>query len=367
MPGIFYNKIMQVIVNRADLVEPLAKKILLNNYKKHLRPDFDELNKYVDKAEKRLSKTKLLDINFAEVLQLINGSLDKFRNKINLEYKKQYRPMVNWLADNEHLVDNEQMIAMFSDDTHPSFLKNIAKTLDTNISYITNSQVIDTEAVLLRNIIDNESILVNLMNNNLDFWFVDSGYTNFLAEGRKPWHRLVNKHIHHQLTHLDFPADRLSMLPTMPLPWNKNGRKILVIESSDSHYQLYGTTREAWKDKIIGGLMGSTDRPFEFRAKQTDRKTRTTVYEDLMSNPGEYYCVISDCSAAAVESIWAGIPVITLNQHITNAVSRSEISDIDNLYYGPVGDWLCALTYSQFTKKEMQNGTAAKIMEKYYV
>lgn len=358
---------MQVIVNRADLVEPLAKKILINNYKKHLRPDFDELNKYVSKAEKRLSKTGLLDINFAEVLQLINGSLDDFRNKINLAYKKQYRPMVNWLADNKHLADNEQMTSMFATDIHPSFLKNIAKTLDTNISYITNSQVIDTEAVLLRNIIDNESTLVNLMSNNLDFWFVDSGYTNFLAAGRKPWHRLVHNHIHHQLTHINFPADRLSMLPTMPLPWNKTGRKILVIENSDSHYQLLGTTREAWKDKVIGGLMGSTDRPFEFRAKQTDRKTRTTVYEDLMSNPGEYYCVISDCSAAAVESIWAGIPVITLNQHITNPVSRSEIKDIDNLYYGPIGDWMCALTYSQFTKAEMQNGTAAAILEKYYV
>jgi hypothetical protein len=90
------------------------------------------------------------------------------------------------------------------------------------------------------------------------------------------------------------------------------------------------------------------------------------VYELLKDNPNDYYCVISESSVAAIEAIWLGIPVITLKQHVSAPVARTQISDINNLYRGPIGDWLCALSYCQFTKAEMLNGTAAKITRKFY-
>ena len=55
---------MQVIVNREELVEPLAKKILVQAYKKR-SIQYNELDAYLDKVQKRLDKTGLLDINFA--------------------------------------------------------------------------------------------------------------------------------------------------------------------------------------------------------------------------------------------------------------------------------------------------------------
>ena len=129
---------------------------------------------------------------------------------------------------------------------------------------------------------------------------------------------------------------------------------------------MFGTTAEAWKNNVAQQLSESSDLPVEYRPKDPDRKSRDTVYDLLRSSPGEYYCVISDCSAAAVEAVWAGVPIITLQQHISVPVARTSISDINNLYRGPIGDWLCALSYSQFTNRELKNGTALAIMEKYH-
>jgi hypothetical protein len=76
---------------------------------------------------------------------------------------------------------------------------------------------------------------------------------------------------------------------------------------------------------------------------------------------------VSINSNAATESIWAGVPVITLDKHITNSVSRNRLSDINNLYRGPLGNWLAILSYSQFTYEELINGTAVEIIKKYHV
>jgi hypothetical protein len=164
---------------------------------------------------------------------------------------------------------------------------------------------------------------------------------------------------------MNFPADRLKLLDSMPRPWRTQGNKILVVESSDYHHRMLGADRHVWRDNVTNELARNTDRPVEYRAKNMYRKTRDSVYDLLMSS-NDYYCVISDSSAAAVEAVWAGVPIITLNRHITTAIARTQIADINNLYRGPIGDWLCALTYSQFTKKEMQNGTAWRIIEKYH-
>ena len=89
------------------------------------------------------------------------------------------------------------------------------------------------------------------------------------------------------------------------------------------------------------------------------------MFHELLNE--DYYCVVNINSNAATESIWAGIPVITLDKHITNSVSRSNLSDINNLYRPNLANWLSVLSYSQFTYDELVNGTAGKIVNKYHV
>jgi hypothetical protein len=162
-----------------------------------------------------------------------------------------------------------------------------------------------------------------------------------------------------------FPADRLNLLPSMPTPWRNNNGAILVIENSEYHHQMFGTTLSAWREQVQAELKKYTNRTIIFRPKELNRKIRDSLYDILQNS--DYYCVITDASAAAIEAVWAGIPIITLRQHISTSVARTSLSDIDNLYRGPIGDWLCALSYSQFTEKEMYNGTALKLIKKYHV
>lgn len=355
---------MQVIVNREELVEPLAKKILTRAYKnKSIK--YPELDSYLAKTQKRMDKTGLLGINFDEINNLIKQQLIKHTDQLVTDYKAQYRPLVNWLADQYSSlpVSNGQLLHWYADPEHNGFVKNIAKHISSDVQYTVNDNYF--EPALIRNIINNEESIRSRILAGQPFWFTDAGYTNFIASKGKPWHRLCQNHIHQNLTHLNFPANRLKLLETMPEPWRTTGHKILVVESSDYHHRMLGSNRHVWRDHVTNELAKHTDRPVEYRAKHMDRKTRDSVYDLLMSS-NDYYCVISDSSAAAVEAVWAGVPVITLNRHITTAVARTQVSDINNLYRGPIGDWLCALTYSQFTKKEMQNGTAWRIIEKYH-
>ena len=193
---------------------------------------------------------------------------------------------------------------------------------------------------------------------------MDTGYTNFLT-GKKIWHRLVANDLH--LTpdlSRPWPADRLSLLPSMPRPWRVNDGAILVVENSDYHYQQQGTTLEAWREFVRQKIKSNTDRDIVFRPKNLDRKTRDNLYEHLCKK--DYYCVVTDASAAAIEAVWAGIPIITLGQHISRPVARDNLANINDLYRGPIGDWLCALTYSQWTLAEMQSGLAVKMIRRYH-
>jgi hypothetical protein len=221
-----------------------------------------------------------------------------------------------------------------------------------------------TQPLLIRNIIHNEQILQDCINNCRDFWFVDSGYTNFLTGKQKIWHRLVKNNIHHSSKNKAYPADRLNTLPSFPVAWRKTGDVILVVESSPQHYAIKGTSLEQWREEVRHNIAQHTTRPIEFRPKNLDRKTRNGVYE-LLKESKKYYCVISDSSSAAIEAIWCGIPAITLSRHITDSVTRSSISDINDLYYGPLGDWLCTLTYNQWTFEELMNGKTLKMIKRY--
>jgi hypothetical protein len=89
------------------------------------------------------------------------------------------------------------------------------------------------------------------------------------------------------------------------------------------------------------------------------------VYE-LLSESDEYYCVVHDSSAAGIEAIWAGVPIITLGKHITSTVARTKLEDVNDLYRGSIGDWLCELTHSQYTFEEICNGQALGMFKKYH-
>lgn len=357
---------MHLLLNREEIAEHLARKMLARRLK-NIPIVWTTANQYIEKILKKYHKSKLLEINFTQVNELLLEDLKTHKEAVVIVYKAQFRKLVRWLVDNFDfsLLTEQDINDIVINNPNKSFTKTIGPQLTDAPVWIADASKIDIQQpILIRNIIHNEALIKSKMAAKAPFWFIDSGYTNFLHAKGKPWHRLVLDHIHHKPKDRYFPTDRLSLLPSFPMPWRGSGGKILVVESSPSHYQLFSKNIQDWRKEITFALRNQSDYAIEFREKNLNRKTRDNLY-DMLKNE-EYHCVITDSSAAAIEAIWCGIPVITLNQHITNSVARSSLADIDNLYRGPIGNWLCELTYSQFTLEEMYNGTALRIIRDYH-
>ena len=357
---------MYLVLNRDEVLSELAKRMLAQQLKK-IEPEWPNTTAYLDKCRKRWSKSGLMDIDFNTVNAQLRQDLEAYKDVIVTQYKRQYRPLIAWLQQNyDRLgIDRQRLVDSYVVSGTKNFVKTLGQQLtDQPVWIIAGDPVPDDQPVIIRNIINNEALLQHRLANSLPFWFIDSGYTNFLTD-KKLWHRLVVNHLHTNTPNGYFPADRLGLLPSMPAPWRREGSRIVVVCASDGHHQIQSTDLVSWQQRVELNLRQHTDRPIEWRKKQLSRKTRTSVFEDLR-NDKDVYCVISDSSAAAIEAIWLGIPVITLGRHISSAVARRDLSQINDLYRGPIGDWLCALTYSQFTKQEMFDGTALQLVNQYH-
>jgi len=255
----------------------------------------------------------------------------------------------------------EFLINAYKHSDKKYFIKSVGLALEPHAKLIRRKNYYNVEEnCLLRNTVGNENLLVEKIDKNKPFWFIDSGYTNFI-EPNKKWHRIVQNHLHYS-NYFTAPPDRLGTLPSFPHEWRTGGDKILIMEPGPFAAAIFHVDIKQWKYNIVKELRKYTDKRIFFRPK-INKKVRKDLYKKLLDD--DYYCTISINSNSAVESIWAGVPAITLDKHISNPVSVSNISDINNLYRGPLGDWLCWLTYNQFTFDELLDGTAVKLIQRY--
>lgn len=213
--------------------------------------------------------------------------------------------------------------------------------------------------VFIRNTVNNESLLKTRMANHLPFLFMDSGYTNFL-ENNKKWHRLCRDNIHHSNILGKCNHKRLNIFPCLPRPWRTDGSEVLIIEPSEIQCRLFDIDIVRWRAEIRKEVNSRTSRSVVFREK-ADKKIRTSLYQYLLDS--DVYCVINYNSNAAVEAVWAGVPVITLGRHITNPIAASSLDQINDLLRPDLERWLKFLSHCQYTVEEIQNGTARRIME----
>lgn len=358
---------MNVLVNTDEWLVPWIRDSAIEQVKQVIKIDWSQARQYIKECRREFKKSGLITIDFNRVNYLLEKDLLNFRDVINKTFKTKFKDCKLTTLENIQKLNitDQQLIDTYLNDASRSFAKLIAPQLSNDLHWILDDSRADwSQPFFIRNIINNESLLSRCLDERLNFWFVDTGYTNFLHEKQKVWHRLVKNHIHHGEVKHYYPDDRLHLFPTMPKRWRKKGSTILVIESSPAHYAMKGTSLETWRQNITEGIRAVSDRPVEFRPKNVDRKSRQSVYE-LLKETKEYYCVISDSSAAAVESIWAGTPVITLDKHITNSVSRQRLDQLNNLFKGDIEHWLAMLSYSQFTFDELCDGTAVSITKEY--
>jgi len=296
---------------------------------------YRELTDYVGKI------WQLMDQNKEKYFQIIHKNMDQVLEALG----------------------TERVLSMYKKSKMQHFVKSTGLTIHKNAELVRRQDFTDyRQDCLIRNTTGNEQLLVQKIDNRYPMWFIDSGYTNFL-ETNKKWHRLVRNHIHHDRM-FEAPVDRLSNFTSFPKPWRRSGEKILIIEPGPFAASIFHVDLKTWKYDVERELKKHTDKKIVFREK-AEKKVRTSLVEEL--NNEDYYCLVNINSNAATEAIWSGIPVITLDKHITNPVSSNKLSDIENLQRPHLARWLCALSYSQFTREELYDGTAINIVKKYHV
>lgn len=358
---------MNCMLNPEDLAASLARRMLKKKYHQQRPFQWSAVEQYVAECRAEYQRSQHIVIDFNQVNKLINKEINQYKQHISEDFKSCVKQLSSFLLENNII---NQLPQQFVIDTHlndprEGFIKTLGPQLAPEVKFITSLDQANPDwPYLIRNVVNNEKLLSKCRHSQHPFWFLDTGYTNFLHHKRKIWHRLVKNNIHHGVTKIEYPDDRLHLFPELPRDWRKKGSTILVVESSENHYAMYGTTLEQWRTTVEHRIRKYTDRPIEFRPKAVSRKKRQSVYELLM-NSKDYHCVVSDSSAAAVEAVWAGVPVITLRRHITNSVGCQDINYIEKLYRGDIHSWLCMLSYNQFTFEELCNGTALNIMETY--
>lgn len=284
--------------------------------------------------------------------------------KLNIDYYKDSRyntihKKIDYILD---ILGEERIIEEYKKSSFNGFIKGCGLKIDPTGTMIRRHRFSSYEEdCVIRNTVGNEELLVTKVDKSLPFWFIDSGYTNFL-EPNKKWHRLVRNHLHSGKS-LDVSADRLGNFKSFPRSWRQEGEIIYVIEPGPFAASIFHVDLKTWKYDVEKELRKFTDKKIKFREK-APKKERTNLYQELADD--DYYCVVSINSNAATEAIWQGVPAITLDRHVTNPVTVNSLSDVNNLYRGKIADWLCMLSYSQFTYDELIDGTAVDIVKKYH-
>ena len=316
------------------------------------KPKFD-LEKHRDKIKQKITQGVRRDLKIW--MDLINQQISNHKEY----FYKNIHQHIDILIDK---LGEEQILELYRSHPKQNFIKTVGFQINPTAEMMRRRHFDSVkEDCLLRNTVGNEQILVDKIDHNLPFWFIDSGYTNFI-EPNKKWHRLVRNHLHFNQNFVA-PVNRLDIFPSFPRPWQRNGTTILIVEPGEFAAGIMHVEAKSWGQQVAEELKKYTDRPIEFRSK-TNKKTRTSLYQQLLT--GDYYCTVSINSNSAVESIWAGVPAITLNKHVSNPVTRNSLSQINDLYYGPLGDWLAWLSYCQFTFNELMDGTALNIIRQYH-
>lgn len=360
---------MYLLLSNKELIDFLIEKI---NYAKKFADipiSWTQTNDYISTIDEKYLVAEKFVPKFKErVAGLIASDLQNHIKFINEQIKKQKKINFELINDNfEYFVDSlgkENLLNLYLKDKKQNFVKSTGLHINSSAELLRRKDYTDnTKDCLFRNMDGNEKMLLDKMNQRLPFWFIDTGYTNFLNGKNKIWHRLVKSNLHHS-KYFEVPVDRLNMFESFPQPWRNSGDKILIIEPGVFSANTFNIDIESWKKKLISEIKKYTDKKIIIREKLS-KVTRTNLYTELCND--DYYCVININSNAAIESLWAGIPVITLGEHISNSVSRNKISDVNNLYKPHLAQWLCMLSYSQFTYEELINGVAVNIVKKYHV
>jgi hypothetical protein len=139
----------------------------------------------------------------------------------------------------------------------------------------------------------------------------------------------------------------------------------MIVPPDDKVCSAYDIeSSQHWIDQTIQEIKKYTDREIVIRDRPLSRHTRQTNNKFVDALQQDINAVVFWTSNCGVESVQHGIPVVSLGPSACHQISQP-IENIDNLHsldQDLVRAWMCWLSYNQFTKREMSNGTAWRIL-----
>lgn len=150
-------------------------------------------------------------------------------------------------------------------------------------------------------------------------------------------------------------GSRLRTLRLEIAPWRRAGEHVLVCPQSPQFMRAAAGYRGDWTADVLRALRALTDRPVRVRPWLRDKgKQAATLAADLIGA----YAVITWSSAAAVQAVIAGVPVVCAGQSAA-APMAGALDQIERL---PMPDnreqWAAVLADQQYTLGEMRSGLA---------
>lgn len=151
-----------------------------------------------------------------------------------------------------------------------------------------------------------------------------------------------------------YPDDRWHSMRTDVLPWNKNGRHIVIAAPSRTYARFHNC--ESWIADTIDALARVTDRQLVIRDKEHVRN------RDLRRDLDGAHCLVTHGSIAAVEAVVLGCPVFTHKDSAASLVGLSDLTKIEKPIYPDRQPWLNALAYNQWNEAELVDGTLWRML-----
>jgi hypothetical protein len=226
-----------------------------------------------------------------------------------------------------------------------------------------------TDPIVLRGILKHK-IMKRCWFEGRDFYFMDTGYMGNHRSainplGWKYYHRIVKNDLQHNNI-IKRSDDRFSRLGIKPKPFRKNGRKILIAKPDEKPMKFYDQDLDSWLEDTINTIKKYTDRPIIVRERVKSRSDRIIMNSLQEALDDDIHCLITFNSNAATESILLGVPAFTLAPtHAAKPVTSQDLSQIETPYYpemDKVYQWACHLAYGQFHVRELEDGTAWRIL-----
>lgn len=195
-------------------------------------------------------------------------------------------------------------------------------------------------------------IMIETNHSGCNFYQIDNAYF-----GRNIYYRVTKNAL--QLSEISnlAPPYRYELifkeLDLKILPWNiKRNGPIILCMSSRHLYEFYGANAEQWITSTILQIRKYSDREIVIRDKDLDPSN------PIQAQINNAWCVVTHVSAAALDALLLGIPVITTGHCAASPMStRFELIDQPSMPEGR-DQLFASLSWGQFTPAEMISGFA---------